>query len=951
MQARFPIRSWLVCLALTLAAACGSGTSHPADSGPDVTDPGPVADVPEEAIDDALPRDVPGEAIGDLPQGDVLPDAIGDVLPDIPPDQRDKIFVEGCPVPGRSFARQAIDPAFGVDGPDGIGTAGDFLMANGNVAYVIEAAEHHNAYYLYGGILVDAVAVNGCRQAGPERFQELGIMMGTLDIGNFVQSVLRAFRADRVEVVADGSDGGPAIVRATGADDTFWLVEDELIHSAYSAGQVRPRSTPLGIDTTVDYVLAPDSNVLEIRVTFTNQDATPKNLLCGCQTLFGVSTRITYYSDTRFQVSGFNLQTGVPWMVASSGDGAWAFAMDGTDLATMNISGVTALLDLSQIVGGPLSIGPKGDPDDAVTVRYFVATGPTDPNSAVRHLQAVNPTPIPDMPYTLKDVSGTVVERDTGAPIGGATIDLEALNGDGQWRVLDGFVSGDDGRFAGRLPDFGAKMGGYRLIPRITGRPVPDPVTVDPAVGTPVTLAMDRGGTVCATIIDDTGKGLPARVYFYRGGILVTRMHPTGVPTCAPIVPNTYDITVTHGFEYTMYKGSVTVTANQSTALSASLSHVVDTTGYLNADTHCHAAPSPDNVISIPERIATVAAEGLEVVVATDHEAVSDWSSGVEADGLQDWVATVIGEEVTATMPEHMTMLGAQRRLDIDGRGGIVRWYGLDMAQSFDAIRARGARVVGLNHPQGWITDILYDTRTGTLGLKDPTRLGFPIDAQLFSFNMDMIELMNGPQAVFNGGKGMFDYWTSFLNLGHRITAVGSSDAHDYELPGVSRTYFPSPTDSPSEFNLDDLVVALKGGRVLVSLGGFARVEADGTAGMGDTVTDVDGEIDLAVHIEGMPDVDMEAFRVYVNCDEVLEVPATSPNAAVKFDGTVKVPVTQDAHVVVMGFGRNPMPTGFPWISPNAPRFVTNPIYVDVDGNGVYDPPGGKTCTYNEALP
>jgi hypothetical protein len=319
--------------------------------------------------------------------------------------------------------------------------------------------------------------------------------------------------------------------------------------------------------------------------------------------------------------------------------------------------------------------------------------------------------------------------------------------------------------------------------------------------------------------------------------------------------------------------------------------------------------------------------------------------------GLQDWVATVIGEEVTATMPEHMTMLGAERRPEVDGRGGIVRWYGLDMAQAFDAIRARGARVVGLNHPRGWLSDIQYDTRTGLPRLLDPTRLGFPADAQLFSFNMDMIELMNGAQAVFNNGKGMFDYWTSFLNLGHRITAVGSSDAHDYDLPGVSRTYFPSGTDAPADFELDDLVNALIEGRVLVSLGGFARVTADGTAGMGDTVTDIDGEVDLALHIEGMPDVDLVAIRVYVNCDEVLEVAATTPNAAVKYDGTVTIPVTQDAHVVVMGFGRNPMPAGFPWITAGAPRFVTNPIYVDVDGNGVFDPPGGKTCTYNQQLP
>jgi hypothetical protein len=28
------------------------------------------------------------------------------------------------------------------------------------------------------------------------------------------------------------------------------------------------------------------------------------------------------------------------------------------------------------------------------------------------------------------------------------------------------------------------------------------------------------------------------------------------------------------------------------------------------------------------------------------------------------------------------------------------------------------------------------------------------------------------------------------------------------------------------------------------------------------------------------------------------------------------------------------------------PRFTTNPVFVDVDGNGAFDAPGDKTCSY-----
>ena len=39
------------------------------------------------------------------------------------------------------------------------------------------------------------------------------------------------------------------------------------------------------------------------------------------------------------------------------------------------------------------------------------------------------------------------------------------------------------------------------------------------------------------------------------------------------------------------------------------------------------------------------------------------------------------------------------------------------------------------------------------------------------------------------------------------------------------------------------------------------------------------------------------------------------------------------------------MPPGFVGVGRATPRFITNPIYVDVDGGG-YRPPGGKTCRY-----
>lgn len=66
-----------------------------------------------------------------------------------------------------------------------------------------------------------------------------------------------------------------------------------------------------------------------------------------------------------------------------------------------------------------------------------------------------------------------------------------------------------------------------------------------------------------------------------------------------------------------------------------------------------------------------------------------------------------------------------------------------------------------------------------------------------------------------------------------------------------------------------------------------------------------------------------------------------------KLDTSLELLFESDAHVVVAGFGRNAMPRGLRNYDPTRVlRFVTNPIFVDADGDGEFTPPGGKTCEY-----
>src|SRR5690606_10424352 len=125
--------------------------------------------------------------------------------------------------------------------------------------------------------------------------------------------------------------------------------------------------------------------------------------------------------------------------------------------------------------------------------------------------------------------------------------------------------------------------------------------------------------------------------------------------------------------------------------LNAVLKHWVNTEGYLSYDGHVHSAPSPDSEVSRADRIRTAAAEGLEVVVSTDHEIITDLAPAVVEAGAQAYVVTVIGQEVTASLPNHTTAFPLRR--DATKVRDFVPWYGLDIGQVFAAEKAAGARI------------------------------------------------------------------------------------------------------------------------------------------------------------------------------------------------------------------------------------------------------------------
>ncbi len=870
-------------------------------------------------------------------EGDPKPEAVP-VGPSAP-EGDDQTQLRDCPEPGQALGR-LLAPDERFPGEVAVGVSGDYLLANRSAAYVITAPDRGSTYWYYGGAVADAVAMDGCDYAGTDKLDELGIVIGQFNLADFTHSVLRAFRATEVAVVADGADGGPAIVRATGVDATHWLVEYELMKEALG-GSPRPLSGPYDLAVTVDYILAPDSPVLEVQITLENTGDTHRSLLTASLLSLGPTLDLHDYATGALDIGPLDLGFGMPWLVATDGEDAIAYAVEQGNMAYAGVSGIDIALDLDQALSTPLAIGPG----ESVTVGAFLVVGPGAGPSATAPLAAVNPEPVPDQTYTLDEVAGTVVDP-AGRPVPGATVFLEARAPGGDWGVLDEDRADDTGAFATPLPVFGEPWE-WRLRARAPGRH--DSAAVEVAPGDAgVSLALSAAGALDHAVVDGDGRAAPARLNLRpeSGADLTVWLDGAG---SQPVPPGTYAYTATRGYEYAPVMGVLEVPEDGVATLSLTMEQLVDTTGWVSIDTHIHSWDSPDSRVDPVDVLLHGAAHGLDLVLHTEHEHIVDRSGLPAETGYDQWIDSIGGEEVTASVPEHLTMFPVSP--DGSYRGGPVEWYGRDLDELFALMRERsGGGVNLLNHPS-YLGEIAWDRILAEPGMDDPTLLGLAPDAALWSWNLDGMEVMNGHGLPFAGGNERWLDWQSMLNAGRPLVAVGCSDDHGGTKIGFPRTYVPAGSDVPTEVETDEVVDAFHAGEALASAGAFARVSVetpDGSTGIGGVVQIDDDSLDLALHIEAIPEIDVTHAVVFLNCDTVLSVPATDPGGVVKLDELLTVSLDGlegDAHLTVAAFGAERLPLGLPQFDPTGiPRVLTSPIWIDGDGDGAITAPGGRDC-------
>lgn len=479
------------------------------------------------------------------------------------------------------------------------------------------------------------------------------------------------------------------------------------------------------------------------------------------------------------------------------------------------------------------------------------------------------------------------------------------------------------------------------------------------AAAKPLAIAAPKIGNVRVSITDKKNKSVLGKVsfiglapdrspYFRPENPVVTgrgweqtknSVYPLREKLEVGVPAGTYLVTASRGPEYTRESRVVEVFDGENPALDFKIEKAVSTAGLVSIDPHMHTQFS-DGSMLVPERLKSVAGEGIDVAVSADHNTITDYRPDLERLGIGDELAVILGEEVTARGGSiHYNAYPVVRREGEPG-GGAVSVADVTPDVLFGLTRAKDpGAVVQVNHPRsrGLGYFLTYDLEGETAAAaKAP-----------FSMDFDVMEIMNGSR---HGGanKTSTEDWFHLLNRGYPVKAVGSSDAHgiDGGETGYSRTYVLYAGKKGAGLDQAAVVRAIKEGRSFVSNGPIVSVKANGQGKLGDMVRAKKGKVALDVRVQSAPWVDVSEVRLVVNGERrpALEMKG-GDGKTVRFKDDVELTLDRDAWITVEVRGKSSL---YPVLQQRAaggaasaaafPYAMTNPIFFDVDGDGKCSP-------------
>jgi hypothetical protein len=773
--------------------------------------------------------------------------------------------------PGLATAREITDSGDLISGPLAHGKIGDYLIENEVARFIIQDVGIRDLYSVgcFGGNIIDVELIG---HPGLDNFLEIQPAVNMETVIN----------AQTIEIVNDGSDGTPAIVRTCGPDDILDFVNPSTVVEA--AGFTFPASADdkdYDVEGCTDYILAPGAAYLKMVTTMVSEEPTDVGLfvgdfinasgeveMWGSAPGTGIGEQLTHFGNLGvLSYIGYRQALGVDYSHVTLPDPNSPF---GSSL--FSTSGVAYVLHshrvLNAVLGTPPTFEVPAGGSNSFT-RYF-GVGDGSGANAVTLENLVKSVP-------AGTVEGCVTVDGVPAPAARVTAGPQsagALTG-----MVSNWTTDTAGCYRGTLPEGSYGIAAWREGALFEGAgPAPLVHTIGVVAGETVVQDFDLPATgVLDVVVTDEGDDrVPARIMVVGfdpspeltlAGLIDTTgvfrdqndVVPFGVVAVTyadangeasfEVEPGSYQVFVSRGSEYSTYDTAVTITGGATTPVTAQIARVIDTDGFVSSDFHVHGINSADSRVSHRDRIYQFAGEGVDNVIMTDHHSHTDLVPTIVALGFDPFVTSTIGEEITTWDTGHFNAYP----MTIDPTrqsGGSTDWAvaappGMDFVE-YDAYGVTPAglellatagpqstpdTVVQINHIDSHFVPLKIDTSlvppASAISMADKIRFRIdPTTGNLFH-HFKALELWNGDN---RGDQSQFldqrmGIWFNHLNQGLLTTFIADTDTHRFTSLGSAgaRTWTASSSDDPPSLSSAEVAQAVAAGRATGGQGVYVQ--------------------------------------------------------------------------------------------------------------------------------
>ncbi len=426
-------------------------------------------------------------------------------------------------------------------------------------------------------------------------------------------------------------------------------------------------------------------------------------------------------------------------------------------------------------------------------------------------------------------------------------------------------------------------------------------------------------------------------------------------PDQIDLPPGQYRVLSSRGLEYDVREYLLTIVAGKTSQLPIiPPRRIWESEDWRSADLHVHSGASFDSILPFDERLRSFVAQGAEILVASEHNRLVDHRDRVAAMGLTEQVQVIVGAELTgmARTAKAPYTVGHSNAFPLRANpdafsGGAPKVENSSLREVIAGVKKTAPKALfQLNHPRA------ADPLDVDLAFFDHLSVGQPYDPlqSLSSVNnesllstdpvsgfrdidFDVIEVLNGAEfAVYHQIR---DDWFSLLNQGARRAATGNSDSHGLRsVVAAPRNYVYLPGAGKLPLDEHLLTDAVRSGRSFMTTGPLLAVTLRSDredVGLGGQFRGGRGE--LHVQIDAAPWVPVSKLTVWVNGKIYRQLKASAGDHKV-----VDLIADGDAYVVVEVEGE-PGPVYRALMPDLAPIALTNPIYIDADGDGQWRAP------------